>query len=152
MLTSAIILALAAANGSNTEVTSLDLHLKPILDACVLPDMSIKSPDSEFAAAGWAQIEGGWLSRDRQTIVMTIWTRKDDNRASCSVYSEQYSAGELHSWFVDRMGEANLIPWDPETPIAAWRINIHDHPAAVYVAHDHHPETGATSPVIHILQ
>ena len=152
MLTSAIILALTAANGANAELTPLDLHLKPILDACVLPDMSITSPESEFAAAGWTKLEGGWLSDDQRTVVMTTWPRKGDDAAGCSVYSTQYSAAELHSWFAGRIGEANSIPWDPETPIAAWRININDHPAAIYVAHDHHPETGATSPVIHILQ
>jgi hypothetical protein len=154
MLSLAFFLTALAANGTQSEAvpSELDLFLKPVLDACVLPNISERSPSEAFASAGWFNSDEGWRSPDEHTLISVSWPANEEAAASCSVYSEQFSVSAYHDWFENRIGPPNSIPWDAESQVAAWRIQTNGHSVGIYLAKDEHPTTGATSPVIHILQ
>jgi len=138
-----------AAQSSPDVVSELDRFIKPVVDACVIADLKQHDPASAMRSAGWTLGEFGWENKSRTAIV--VLTEVDDGQG-CSLYTNEYSAADLNYWFENRIGAAEDIVWDPETPIAAWRLKTNGHGVSVYVVHDINPATGRTSTVLHVIQ
>ncbi|MEL7197449.1 MAG: hypothetical protein AAGL10_03960 [Pseudomonadota bacterium] len=152
MMNAILLLATVAAANSGENQKGIDAVLTPVLDACVRTDLQEQSPEVGLAADGWVAGQGGYLSPGGNAKVFVSWPGDKESAASCFVFSPDFTAGDYNDWFEGQLGPATSIPWDPKTPLAGWRIEVSGHKADIYVGEGKHPETGAPSPVIHILQ
>ena len=148
------LLALGTAAVEEAPAHPLDPFMLDVTEGCLLPDISKADPRAYFLSNGWKRISPAKFSRrigQANYTVKVAWPSSKKASASCSFSSDDVAVSDVYSWFKNRIGEPQDIPWSAQQ-VGGWKIITNDHDAGIYLSRKNKKTADGVGMMLHILQ